>query len=152
VTDADRPLKIERRIEARPEIVYAYLTESARWARWQGVSAEIEAVPGGTFRMTMANGFVAEGSFVELVPNRRVRFTWGWRGSEILPPGSSTVDIELVEDANETIVTLTHHGLPPQERTVHEIGWRHYVPRLVEAAQGRNPGPDPGPQPPPGEG
>jgi uncharacterized protein YndB with AHSA1/START domain len=145
VTDAGQRIKVERRVEARPEVVYGYLTESARWARWQGASADIEAVPGGTFRMTMVNGLVAEGSFVELVPNRRVRFTWGWQGSATLPPGSSMVIIDLVEDADGTIVTLTHDGLPVQERTIHEAGWRHYVKRLVDSAEGRDPGPDHGP-------
>jgi uncharacterized protein YndB with AHSA1/START domain len=145
VTDGGQRIKVERRIEARPEVVYAYLTESTRWARWQGTSAEIEAVPGGAFRMTMVNGLVAEGTFVELVPNRRVRFTWGWQGSATLPPGSSTIIIDLVEDADGTIVTLTHDGLPAGERTVHEAGWRHYLPRLVVAAEGHDPGPDPGP-------
>jgi uncharacterized protein YndB with AHSA1/START domain len=145
VTDAGHGITVERRIKARPEVVYAYLTESTRWARWQGVSAKIEAVPGGAYRMTMANGLVAEGTFVELVPNRRIRFTWGWHGSTTLPPGSSTVTLDLVEDAGGTKVTLTHDGLPAEERTVHETGWRHYISRLVTAAEGRDPGPDPGP-------
>jgi uncharacterized protein YndB with AHSA1/START domain len=145
VTHDEQRITVKRRIEARPEVVYGYLTESARWTRWQGASAEIEAVPGGTFRMTMVNGLVAEGVFVELVPNRRVRFTWGWHGSATLPPGSSTVVIDLVEDADGTMVTLTHDGLPAQERAIHEQGWRHYVRRLVAAAEGRDPGPDPGP-------
>lgn len=145
MTNDKQSIKVERRIEARPDVVYAYLTDSVRWARWQGASAEIEAVPGGTFRMTMVNGLIAEGTFVELVPNRRVRFTWGWQGSPTLPPGSSTVSVELHGDAEGTIVTLTHDGLPSEERPVHTTGWRHYLPRLVAAAEGRDPGPDPGP-------
>jgi hypothetical protein len=28
---------------------------------------------------------------------------------------------------------------------MHEVGWRHYLPRLATAAEGRDPGPDPGP-------
>jgi uncharacterized protein YndB with AHSA1/START domain len=145
MTSDNQSIKIERRIEARPEVVYAYLTDSVRWARWQGASAEIEAVPGGRFRMTMVNGQIAEGTFLELVPTRRVRFTWGWQDSPTVPPGSSTVSIDLQEDANGTIVTLTHDGLPIEERPVHTTGWRHYLPRLGAAAEGRDPGPDPGP-------
>jgi uncharacterized protein YndB with AHSA1/START domain len=140
-----RPLRVERRIAASPAEVYAYLTEAARWARWQGASAELEAVPGGRFRMTMADGMSAEGRFVELVPDRRVVFTWGWKGSPTLPPGSSTVEIELVPDGDGTLVRLTHHGLPAEERLIHESGWRHYVPRLATVSEGGDPGLDPGP-------
>jgi hypothetical protein len=53
--------------------------------------------------------------------------------------------IDLIEDADGTMVTLTHDGLPAEERSIHEAGWRHYLPRLVAAAEGRDPGPDPGP-------
>jgi uncharacterized protein YndB with AHSA1/START domain len=146
MTDIDaRIIRIERRIEARPDAVYAYLTDSVKWARWQGATAEIEARVGGTFRMTMDNGLVAEGQFVELVPDRRVRFTWGWHGHPSVPPGSSTVEIELAEEGGATRLTLTHRGLPPDDLVIHETGWRHYLPRLAVVAEGRDPGADPGP-------
>src|SRR5262245_48233197 len=81
---------IERRIAASPSAVFAYLTDGDRWARWQGASADIEARPDGLFRVTMADGSAAEGRFLEVVPDRRVVFTWGWRGSPTLPPGSTS--------------------------------------------------------------
>jgi uncharacterized protein YndB with AHSA1/START domain len=138
-------IRVERRVAAPPAVVYAYLTDSVRWARWQGVSATIEAVPGGTFFMTIANGQTAEGRFVELVPDRRVVFTWGWTGHPTVPPGSSTVEIELVPDGDGTVIALTHRGLPPDGRDLHVVGWNHYLPRLAAAAEGIDLGPDPGP-------
>jgi uncharacterized protein YndB with AHSA1/START domain len=138
-------LRVERRVAAPPAAVYAYLTDSVRWARWQGLSASIDAVPGGAFLMIVGGDQVAEGQFVELVPDRRVVFTWGWRGSSILPPGSSTVEIELVPDGDGTVIALTHRGLPAEARVVHEVGWMHYLPRLALAAEGGDPGADPGP-------
>lgn len=145
MTGTETSVRVERRIAARPSVVFAYLTESARWARWQGTSADIEPRVGGRFRMTMVNGLVAEGRFVELVPDRRVRFTWGWQGHPSVPPGSSTVEIDLVDDGDGTLLTLTHSGLPPDERPVHATGWAHYLPRLATVAEGRDPGTDPGP-------
>ena len=142
---ASPALVVERRIAASPSAVYAYLTDSVRWARWQGASAEIEAVPGGAFRMRMGNGMLAEGRFVTLVPDERVEFTWGWHGHSSVPPGSTTVAVELLADAGGTLVRLTHRGLPPAEIGSHETGWRHYLPRLAVAAEGRDPGTDPGP-------
>jgi uncharacterized protein YndB with AHSA1/START domain len=135
-------IRVERRIAARPADVYAYLTDSVRWARWQGDSAEIEAVPGGLFRMTMANGAMAEGRFLQLVPGARVVFTWGWHGDEALPPGSSTVEIELTPDGDGTILRLTHRDLPPDRQPIHRAGWDRYLPRLAIAASGGDPGPD----------
>jgi len=138
-------LIVERRIAAAPATVYAYLTDPRRWARWQGARAEVEAVPGGRFRMTMADGMTAEGRFLDLVEDERVVFTWGWEGSTTLPPGSSTVEIALVPDGEGTLVRLTHSGLPAEERDVHDSGWRHYLPRLAVVAEGGDAGPDRGP-------
>lgn len=145
MTELDRALRVSRRIGAPPSVVFSYLVDGARWARWQGAAAEVEAVPGGRFRMTMASGLVAEGRVVEVVPDRLVRFTWGWAGHATVPPGSTTVEIELVADGGGTLVTLTHSGLPPDERPIHVAGWEHYLPRLAEVSEGRDPGVDPGP-------
>jgi uncharacterized protein YndB with AHSA1/START domain len=138
-------IRVERRIAAPPADVYAYLTDSVRWARWQGQSAEVEPVPGGRLRLTMANGATAEGRFIQLVPDSRVVFTWGWRGDEVVPPGSSTVEIELAPDGDGTLLRLTHRDLPPEQLPVHRAGWDHYLPRLATAAGGGDPGPDPAP-------
>jgi uncharacterized protein YndB with AHSA1/START domain len=144
VTEAP-DLRIERWVAARPSAVYAYLTDSARWARWQGESAEIDAVPGGLFRMRMGNGMLAEGRFVELVPAARVVFTWGWQGHPTVPPGSSRVEIELAPDGEGTLIRLTHRGLPAEDRPSHAAGWQHYLPRLATLAEGGDPGPGQGP-------
>jgi len=138
-------LAVERRVAAPPSTVYAYLTDSVRWARWQGASAEIDAVPGGRFRMRMGNGMLAEGRFVELVPDTRVVFTWGWNGHPTVPPGSSIVEIDLASEGDGTVIRLVHHGLPPDDIPIHETGWRHYLPRLATIAEGGDPGVDPGP-------
>jgi len=140
--DRGGELRLERRIAARPSDVYSYLTDSIRWARWQGESAEIEAVPGGVFRMVVPNGATAEGRFVRLVPDALVVFTWGWQGSATVPPGSSTVEVELVPDGDGTLLRLTHRGLPAEDRSIHAVGWDHYLPRLATSATGGDPGPD----------
>jgi uncharacterized protein YndB with AHSA1/START domain len=139
------PIVVVRRIEAPPPVVYSYLTDSDRWAAWQGAAATIEAAPGGQFSMRMGNGMEALGRFVELVPGRRVVFTWGWAGHPAVPPGSSTVEIDLVAEGGGTVLRLTHRGLPDDEVATHTAGWHHYLPRLAAAAAGAFPGPDPGP-------
>jgi uncharacterized protein YndB with AHSA1/START domain len=74
-----------------------------------------------------------------------VVFTWGWIDRAELPPGSTVVEIDLVPAADGTLVRLTHRELPPDERPLHEAGWRHYLGRLALVAQGSDPGDDRGP-------
>jgi len=142
---SDDVVRVERRIAAPPPDVFRYLTESAAWARWQGETAEIDPRPGGRFRMTLSQGPVVEGEFVEVVQDARVVFTWGWVGSPTVPPGSSMVEIELSVDGDGTLVRLTHRGLPREEQPIHHAGWDYYLPRLASAATGGDPGPDLGP-------
>ena len=136
---------IERRVAAPPAKVFTYLTDSVGWAKWQGIDATIEATPGGIFRMQMGNGMLARGQFVEVVPDTRVVFTWGWVDYPGVPPGSSTVEVDLIPDDDTTLIRLTHRGLAPDERPIHTMGWEHHASRLALLADGGDPGPDPGP-------
>jgi uncharacterized protein YndB with AHSA1/START domain len=136
---------LEQRIEARAAEVYAYLTDETRWKRWQGADATLDPQVGGVFSVLMANGMNARGEFVELVPHRRVVFTWGWVGYENLPPGSSTVEIDLRPDGDATVLVLRHRSLPDEELPSQRVGWTHYLPRLALVAAGRHPGEDLGP-------
>jgi uncharacterized protein YndB with AHSA1/START domain len=138
----DGDIRLERRIDAPADVVYAYLTDGPKWARWQGIAVDAQPRPGGGYAVTMPNGQVASGYFVELVPNRRVVFTWGWVGDGALPPGSSTVEIELVAEGEQTLVRLTHRGLPPPALEIHVAGWEHYLPRLALVVTGEEAGPD----------
>ena len=78
------------------------------------------------------------------MPNDRVVFTFGWEGEDqVVPPGASAVEITLVEDGDGTIIRLKHSGLTAEQAASHKEGWEHYLPRLVELAEGREPGADP---------
>jgi hypothetical protein len=72
-------------------------------------------------------------------------FTWGWIGYENLPPGSTTVEIDLRADGDATVLVLTHRSLPDEELPAQRVGWTHYLPRLAVAAAGDDPGEDRGP-------
>ena len=136
-------IRLERRIEAPPDAVFRYLTESGLWSRWQGQSAELEPVPGGRVRIRMAEGQVVEGTYVEIRPDRRVVISWGWVGHPRMPPGTTTVEFDLIADGAGTILRLTHRGLPAEDMPIHRQGWDVFVPRLGVAASGGDPGPSP---------
>ncbi len=133
----------ELRIEARPETVFAFLTDPDKMTQWKGDSAQLDARPGGVYRVQIGQSVVV-GEFVELDPPHRVVFTWGWEGNEAVPPGSSTVEVTLTPDGEATILRLLHRGLPEEQRAEHEAGWKHFLPRLVSAAAATEPGSGPG--------
>lgn len=137
-------LVVERLVSAAPATVFRYFSDPARWLQWQGVDAEIELRPGGIFRVNVTGDGYVSGRFLEIVDNERVVFTWGWeRPDSPVPPGSSTVSIDLHPDGDGTLVRLTHSGLPPDEIDIHRFGWDNYTTRLGAIAEGRDPGPDP---------
>lgn len=139
------PVVVEQFSTAKQAAVYRHLVESDLWVLWQGVSATLEARPGGLFLMQTPDGRTARGEFIELVPPERVVFSWGWTDVPGMPPGSTTVEIDLIPHDDGTLIRLRHVGVPPEEATMHEMGWRHYLTRLSAASGGQNPGPDAGP-------
>jgi len=46
------------------------------------------------------------GLYLEVKPNEKVVFTWGWTGSDSFPPGSSTVEIQFGNGMIKKINTI----------------------------------------------
>ena len=140
-TDA---IELEVRIEATPETVFQYFVDPAKVVLWKAQNAELDPTSGGIYRIDVNGRNIARGEYVEVTPPSRVVFTWGWEGDgSPVPPGSSTVEVSLEPDGDATIVKLRHSGLPADQLAPHTDGWKHYLPRLVVAAAGGDPGPDP---------
>ena len=129
------------RIEASPDEVFPYLTEADLLVRWMGEWAELDAQPGGSLAIDI-NGIPVRGEFVVVDPPHRVVFTWGAAGSDVLAPGSTTVEIMLRSDGDGTLLQLAHRQLPQEEVDRHGVGWTHFLDRLVVAAAGGDPGTD----------
>ncbi len=105
------PVTASVRIAAPPEVVFPYFTDPALAVKWIADAAYLDARPGGTFALDV-RGNPARGEYVVVEPPRRVVFTWGIEGRGDFPPGSSTVEVVLRADGDETVVTLTHRDLP----------------------------------------
>ena len=130
-------------VEAPPERVYEYFTKPEAIVRWMGDYALLEPTPNGQFTLDI-RGAPVRGRYLELDPPHRLLFSWGYAGSERLPPGASTVEVRLNAEGDGTRVQLAHRDLPPEESRGHLSGWTHYLHRLERAGSGRNAGPDPG--------
>ncbi len=141
---SDDPIVREIFIDASPEEVFPYLTQRDRYLEWMGLTAELDARPGGVFRVEPNGRNVIRGEFREVSPPTRLVFTWGYdEPGHPLPPGSTTVEIDLIPQGAGTLVRLVHRNLPADQRERHGFGWTHYLDRLKVAAGGGDPGPDP---------
>lgn len=138
-------LERELAIDASPETVWEFLVDPEKATRWMGTRASFELRPGGLYRVEVIPGNTAVGEFVELDPPRRLVFTWGWEpgGNGTEPPGSTTIEIELVPNGEGTTLRFRHELPTAEAAESHAVGWDHYFERLVLAARGDDPGPDP---------
>jgi len=134
-------LEVDQRIGASPDEVFRYLTVPELYTRWMGTAAQIDARPGGAFRVEVPGGAAAVGEYLIVQPPELLVYTWGWEGNSEVPPGSSTVEITLAADGDGTILTLRHVGLPDAPmQSSHVEGWTRYLGRLALAGSGSDPG------------
>ena len=133
----------EIHIKAGPEVVFDYLVDPVKYVEWGGAEAVLDPRPGGIYRVLMGGTHQSAGEFLEVVPNERVVFSFGWaEPGHPIPSGSTRVEIRLLPDELGTVVRLTHSGLPEDAVSDHTGGWDHYLDRLQVAATGGDPGPD----------
>ncbi len=144
------PLVVQREIQiaAPPATVFAFLTDPEKILSWMGAEVTTEAHPGGLYLVKGVGGGAraARGAFREVVPVHRLAYSFGWDESEEVPPGSSLVELDLIDRDGGTLLRMTHSGLPNQAQCAgHDRGWAHYLGRLATAAAGGSPGVDRGP-------
>jgi uncharacterized protein YndB with AHSA1/START domain len=139
-------LRREVQIAAPPSTVFAFLTDPEKILSWMGAEATTEAHPGGLYLVKgLGPRKTARGAFREVIPVHRLAYSFGWEGSEAVPPGSSLVEIDLVDRDGGTLLQMTHSGLPDEAQcAAHARGWTHYLGRLAIAAAGGDPGTDQG--------
>jgi uncharacterized protein YndB with AHSA1/START domain len=126
----------EVRVKADPSTIYALLIEPGKQS-WLGTDAEFDARPGGVYKIQVGGDHPALGEFVEVVPDEKIVFTFGWNEpGHPIPAGSTNVAITLIPEGDETLVRLVHSGLPDDAISDHEQGWQHFLDRLAIVAVG----------------
>ncbi len=137
--------QLEREIvvDATPPTIFPFLSEREQLLRWMGTDADIDARPGGVFRVLVQGKHPSLGEFVEIVPDQKVVFTFGWDEPEHpIPAGSTRIEISLIAEGEKTRIRLVHSGLPADAVSDHTQGWDHYLERLATVVGGGDPGPD----------
>ncbi len=143
---AAEPFRIElRRIIARPvEEVYRAWTTPALIARWfspgieeMEVSAEVR--PGGPIRIELTSRgapWRLDGKYLEVVPGKRLRFTWVT--TECPADVGSVVTVDFRDLGGRTELVLLHEGFPDwKTRDDHDAtGWQQILEVFVVAGGG----------------
>jgi uncharacterized protein YndB with AHSA1/START domain len=129
----DRPsLSITRHYAVAPEKVWRAWTEPQALSRWFGpadtesvTSADMDVRVGGhysiAFRTTDGEEHRVSGAYQEVVPLRRLSFTWAWQST---PDRISLVAIELEPKDGGCELRFRHDRFFDQQaRDNHERGW-----------------------------
>ena len=126
-------LVVRRSFKAPVERVYAAWTDAEQMKRWFAPGsmtvpmAEADVRVGGRYRVQMSEGgddcefHTTGGVYREIIPNRRLVFTWQWEGSDL----ETVVTLEFKPlSATETELTLIHEGFDSEDtRDKHAQGW-----------------------------
>ena len=140
-TAEKRSLQIKRFINAPRSRVYAAWTDPAQLKEWWGPEsvrtrnfvADIRV--GGKYRWDLINQEDEEmsvfGEYRELVPEKKIVFTWKWDDDDVWENRNSIVTVELSDRDGGTELILRHEKLPSEEsRDRHNEGWNSVLDRL----------------------
>jgi uncharacterized protein YndB with AHSA1/START domain len=120
------PHQLERSvvIRAKPDTVFRFFTDSARWASWWGAGSTIDAAPGGKVYIRHPNGVETLGEVLEVSDPEFIIFTYGFASGKPVPVGGSRVTIRLERDDEGTRLHLLHEFAEAGPRDEHVQGWR----------------------------
>jgi len=136
-------LEIKRFINAPRDRVYAAWTDPVQLKEWWGpkevrtlqIVADTRA--GGKYRWDLVNQegekMSVFGEYQELIPGKKVVFTWKWDDDEDWKDYDSVVSVEFSDRDGGTELRLTHVKLPSEaSRDRHTEGWNSVIDRLEE--------------------
>jgi uncharacterized protein YndB with AHSA1/START domain len=114
-------------IQAAPDTVFGFFTDTPRWASWWGAGSTIDPQPGGPLKIRYPDGTEVLGNVVELRAPERIVFTYGYASGKMIEPGGSLVTIALEKSGAGTRLTLTHQFAEEAVRDMHVQGWRYQL-------------------------
>ena len=134
-------LEIKRFINAPRDRVYDAWTDPAQLKEWFGPenvqtrNFVADARIGGKYHWDLVNQegeeMTAFGEYRELVPNKKIVFTWQWQDDEDWTNHTSTVAVELSDRDGGTELRLIHEQLPNERsRDSHNEGWNSALDKL----------------------
>ncbi|HUK40842.1 MAG TPA: SRPBCC domain-containing protein [Candidatus Acidoferrales bacterium] len=134
-------LEIKRFINAPRHRVYAAWTDPVQLKEWWGpkgvqtLKIIADTRVGGKYRWDLVNQegerMSVFGEYRELIPGRKVVFTWKWDDDEAWKDYDSIVSVEFFDRDEGTELCLKHEKLPSEpSRDRHNEGWNRVIDRL----------------------
>jgi uncharacterized protein YndB with AHSA1/START domain len=123
--DHSHTVRAARRVSAPPETVWSAWAEAERLAGWFTDHAEQDFRVGGRYH----NADGDEGEFLEIVPNRLLRFTW--EQADYAPGSHVRVELHPI-DNGETEVYVEHANVACDDAGDLELGWNMSLDSLVK--------------------
>jgi uncharacterized protein YndB with AHSA1/START domain len=133
---------VRRVLPAAPDIVYDEWLDPVGMIEWmcprpaRAVKVSLEPSVGGSLRIDIEDdglSFYVTGHYLELDRPRRLRFTWScsaWAD----PSVQSVVTVTLENHGTaQTMMTIEHEQLPPDQVDSHQRGWEAISVQLEEA-------------------
>jgi uncharacterized protein YndB with AHSA1/START domain len=141
---------LHRVLRTTPAKLYRAFLDADALAKWlppHGFTCRVhsmEAVVGGTFRMSFTNfttghGYSFSGEYLELVPGKRIRYTDRFDDPNL--PGTLTVTVDLREVSCGTELAISQENIPeaiPLEMCY--LGWQDSLTQLAALAEPDIPG------------
>lgn len=139
-------LRLKRTIKASPEKIYKAFTDADALVAWlppHGFIARMhsyEAKVGGTFRMsfytaTKSWGNTFGGTYVELVPNRKIVHTDKFETDDPEMQGEMRVTITLTPVEGGTLVEVVQEGIPASAASGAPYGWAQSFDKLANLVE-----------------
>jgi uncharacterized protein YndB with AHSA1/START domain len=146
----DRSVRLHRVLRASPEKVYRAFLEADALAKWlppYGFTCTVhhlEAAVGGSFKMSFrnfssGNSHSFGGEYLELVPNRRIRYTDKFDDPSL--PGLLEVTVSLEPVMCGTDLSVVQSGIPeaiPLEMCY--LGWQESLAQFATLVEPEIPG------------
>jgi uncharacterized protein YndB with AHSA1/START domain len=145
-----RAVHLHRVLRTTPAKVYRAFLDADALAKWlppHGFTCQVhalEAVVGGTFRMSFrnfstGNGHAFGGEYLELVPNERIRYTDRFDDPNL--PGVLTVTVTLRPVSCGTELAITQEDIPaPIPLEMCYLGWQESLLQLAALVEPEIPG------------
>jgi uncharacterized protein YndB with AHSA1/START domain len=143
-------IRLHRVLRSTPEKIYRAFLDADAMSKWlpphgfTGKVHHLDAKVGGTFRMTFTNfgsgnGNSFGGTYLELVPHERLRYTDKFDDPNL--PGEITVTVVLKAVSCGTDVAIVQEGVPevvPAEACY--LGWQESLGQLAQLVEPVIPG------------
>jgi uncharacterized protein YndB with AHSA1/START domain len=138
-------VKLHRVLRATPERVYRAFLDADAMAKWlppngfTGKVHHLDAKVGGSYKMSFTNFTTGKshsfgGTYVELVPNERIRYTDKFDDPNL--PGEMSATITLKKVSCGTELNIVQEGVPdmiPAEACY--LGWQESLAQLAKLVE-----------------